>query len=97
MFSVCAGDNGEESLQGQLKLKSGEMDEEKIDGVQRELVRDDTEPPRGECESIVHPENPDGVSLCLVVILWICVRMCVHMVHTRYAYVCTYVCIIGTS
>ena len=82
MFSVYTGDNGKESLQGQLKLKSGEMDEEKIDGLQRELVKDDTEPPRGECESIVHPENPDGVSLCSLVMLRICVRVCVHMVHT---------------
>lgn len=36
------------------------MEEEKVNELQRELVRDDTELPRGECESIVYPENPDG-------------------------------------
>ena len=70
LLSACTGDHGEESLYGHLQMKSGEMEEEKVNGVQsRELVRDDTEPPRGECESIVHPENPDGdveVSLCFI-------------------------------
>ena len=41
-------------------MKSEEMEEERINGAQRELVRDDTEPPRGQCESIVHPQSPDG-------------------------------------
>lgn len=93
-FCACTGDHGEESFQDQLKLKSGEMEEEKINGVGRELVGDDTEPPRGECESIVHPENPDGdveVSLCFVVIV------CAWFVYTcTYYGVTVYVCIIGT-
>ena len=54
-FLACAGDGG--FLRDQLQLNSKEMEEGNING---QLVRDDTEPPRGDCESIVHPENPDG-------------------------------------
>ena len=41
-------------------MKSEEMEDERMNGAQRELVRDDTDPPRGQCESIVYPQNPDG-------------------------------------
>ena len=54
-FLACAGDGG--FLRDQLQLNSREMEEGNIN---RELVRDNTEPPRGDCESIIHPENPDG-------------------------------------
>ena len=56
----CAGDHSDETLCDHLQIKSEEMEDERKDGAQRELVRDDMEPPRGECESIVHPQNPDG-------------------------------------
>ena len=56
----CTGDHSDKTLCDHLQMKSGEMEEERINGAQRELVRDDTEPPRGQCESIVHPQNPDG-------------------------------------